>query len=114
MKEYETWSIGNGEINIYTLNPSVAGVLKKLFGRLTTYERNGKVFAWQCRISNTKLKFVEMEIMKILGNKNQQVTATREAKFQFIDRNPIRVVYSDSHVMEAVHHENEYGEKRPD
>jgi len=95
MKEFESWSVGNGEINLYTENQTVAKVFKQLVKQLTTYERNGKVFAWQCCLPSEKLGFVEMEIKKILGVVNQQLTVPQKVKNRFKDMNPVRGVYSD-------------------
>ncbi len=94
MKKYETWSVGNGEINLYTENQLVAKVFKQLFKRLTTYERNGKVFAWQCCMPVEKLGFVEMQIKKYNDIENQQVTGADKGEFRFKDMNPVRAIHS--------------------
>ena len=83
MEHYETWSDGNGQINFYTKNPDVARILKKLVDRLTTYERNGNVFAWQCTMPKTKVRFVEMKLNQDLNVDNKEVTVIRKRKFQF-------------------------------
>jgi len=63
-KHFEKWSIGTNELYLYTEESLVAGVLKALTGTVTTYEKNGRVFAWQFRVPETKLGFVEKEISR--------------------------------------------------
>ena len=96
MNEYETWSNEDRQITLFTKNPEVARVFRKLVWRLTTYERNGKVFAWQCCIPVEKLGFVEMQIKKNLSIENKQVTGEQKDKFRFKEINPIRAIHSDT------------------
>jgi len=67
MKDYETWAAKNDELFLYTENPLVAKTLRKIFGRLTTYEKDLRVFGWQCCVPTEKVGFVEMQIRKGLG-----------------------------------------------
>lgn len=104
--KYETWSTGNGYINFYTTNPMVGRIIKQMFRKITTYERNGNIFAWQCTMPATKLNFVEMQIKKKLEVENQQLTRVGKAKFRFKDRNPMRVVHSyQLHKSESISNE---------
>jgi hypothetical protein len=72
-EKYITWSDGQGWITVYTETPEVKDILRKMSGRLTTYERNGRVFAWQSIIPSDKLKFLELQIKKMLSDKELEL-----------------------------------------
>jgi hypothetical protein len=72
-KHFENWSIGNGEIYLYTEESLVAEVLRALTATFTTYEKNGRVFAWQFRVPESKLSFVEKEISRKIDIELQRV-----------------------------------------
>lgn len=80
-EDLHTWSIGNGEVFLYTENAAAAKVVRKIHGRGAVYERNGKVFAWQFRIPLTQLGFLEKQIGRISSIDNQRVTDVHFAKF---------------------------------
>ena len=67
-EKYITWSNGQGWITVYTETPEVKDILRKMSGRLATYERNGRVFAWQTNIPSDKLKFFELQVKKVLSD----------------------------------------------
>ena len=43
-KKFESWSMGHGDVAIYTEDPELAKEIRKLVGRGSTYERARKSF----------------------------------------------------------------------
>ena len=90
-KNYITWSSVKGWTTVYTETLEVKDIIRKMFGRLVTYERNGRVFAWQTIIPNEKLKFLEIQIKKVLSDNELELI---NGKFK--DRPAIsRMTYTD-------------------
>ncbi len=79
--DYEIWSVGNGDVAVYTENPKAAKLLKAMIGRGTTYERAGRAFAWQFIIPITKKRFVERKISRIGDIETKEVTPVENLKF---------------------------------
>ncbi len=65
--KFETWSIGNGEVFLYTEDALIAKEVREIYGSPTLYKRNRKVFAWQFRVPKKQLSFLEKKISKNLS-----------------------------------------------
>ena len=83
-KDFDSWSVGYGDVAVYTEDPEKAKILRELIGRGTTYQHAGKEFAWQFILPRTKIEFVKRKILKKYDVDSKGVTASRNAK------NPIR------------------------
>ena len=55
--------------------------LRELIGRGTTYEREGKVFAWQFILPRKKKRFVEVKISSLRMVDSKGLTGTTNAEF---------------------------------
>ena len=84
-KKFESWSMGHGDVAIYTEDPELAKEIRKLVGRGSTYERAGKVFVWQFMLPQTKKRFVEKKIFKKYAVDSKAVTESQNSKFNVTD-----------------------------
>ena len=64
-ERYIIWANEPGFITIYTKMVAIKNVLKKLGYILATYERNGKVFAWQTIVPKSKKAALLVKLNKI-------------------------------------------------
>ena len=49
---YETWSAGNSQTFLYTEDSALAGYILSEVGKRTSYQLNGRIFAWQFLLRN--------------------------------------------------------------
>ena len=83
--EFESWSIGNGDIAVYTTEPETAKTLKEMIGTPTTYERAGRVFAWQFVLPKSRRGFIERKLSRKFHVDSKAVTGARNGEFDIAD-----------------------------
>lgn len=96
MSLVETWAAGPGRTYIYTETPEFARSLRQVCGRGTTYERRGRVCAWQHLIPTGRLPFyLQLSRKEKDGKiciKNKELTEAPLTEFAFKRANSPRSV----------------------
>jgi hypothetical protein len=77
----ESWSLGKGDVAVYTEDPETAKTLRKLLGQGATYQRDGKAFAWQFVLPQHKRSYIKTKILKNKSVENKQVAEGHLAEF---------------------------------
>jgi|GEM_PF-4772822 len=87
-----TWQLGKQEFAIYTEDPEVAKILKKLVAGYAAYQgHDGKVFAWHFFLPTNRRTFFERRIAGKFCVDAEPVTASRELLRDNMDTDVVRV-----------------------
>lgn len=77
--EFDVWDSGGNTSCLYTENWGFARILRKEFGGGTTYERAGKLFAWQFTVSKSKIPFLRNLLVQV-QTKNAEIESVENQR----------------------------------
>ena len=102
---FESWSIEEGKSYLYTESKELAEALRRIYGRAITYERGGRVYAWQYELPTKRVQFFlrlfESPKSENPSIENKEVTGTKLGLFPIRKANASRVRVSTGRRVES-------------